>query len=130
MNRDDVINHLQIMHTWATFALQNDIYFFNEAHMKSIAEWTMDAIALLEKQERIENSTQSDPEEKSESLFQKNIKRLAEEKGVTWREIAAAIYVSEVRMYRLVNGEREATPVETLNLLHFFNCKPSELLGE
>ena len=53
MNRDDVISHLQIMHTWATFALQNDIYFFNEAHMKSIAEWTMDAIDLLKKRERM-----------------------------------------------------------------------------
>ena len=69
MNRDDVIGHLQIMHTWATFALENDRDFFNAGHMKSIAEWTSDAIALLKDQEGT-----SDKERKKE-LVEKMSKR-------------------------------------------------------
>ena len=52
MNRDDVISHLQIMHTWAEFALEKDQNFFNDSHMKSIAEWTMETIAVLKEQEK------------------------------------------------------------------------------
>lgn len=52
MNRDNVISHLQIMHTWAEFALEKDQNFFNDSHMKSIAEWTMETIAVLKEQEK------------------------------------------------------------------------------
>ena len=46
-DRDEIISHLQIMHVWAAFALENDLYFFNEKHMKSIAEWTEEAIEQM-----------------------------------------------------------------------------------
>lgn len=52
MNRVDVIGHLQIIHTWATFALEKDKNFFTDAHMKSIAEWTENAITMLEEHEK------------------------------------------------------------------------------
>jgi hypothetical protein len=51
MNRDDVISHLKIMHTWASFALEHDKYFFNEKHMEDIAKWTLETIDLLKEQE-------------------------------------------------------------------------------
>ena len=44
------ITHLQIVHTWAEFALEKDINFFNEKHMKSMIEWTNDAVELLKHQ--------------------------------------------------------------------------------
>ena len=46
-DKKQVITHLQIMHTWATFAIQNDMNFFTIDHMKSIAEWTNDVLELL-----------------------------------------------------------------------------------
>ena len=46
-DRKSVISRLQIMHTWATFALEKDPSFFNEDHFKSIVEWTDNAIDLL-----------------------------------------------------------------------------------
>ena len=56
MNMDDIISHLQIMHTWAKFALEKDQNFFNDSHMKSIAKWTVETIAVLKGQENeIEN---------------------------------------------------------------------------
>ena len=51
MSREDVLTHLRIMHTWATFALEKKQNFFNDSHMKSIAEWTMETIAVLKEQE-------------------------------------------------------------------------------
>lgn len=42
-----IVSHLQIIHIWASFALEQDINFFNEAHMRNIAEWTNDALELL-----------------------------------------------------------------------------------
>ncbi len=50
-DREKVISHLQIIHTWASFALENDINFFNEAHMNEMTEWTEDAIKLIKEQE-------------------------------------------------------------------------------
>ena len=47
MDRNEVISHLQIMHTWAEFALERDPNFFTKAHMEKIAEWTEDAIAMI-----------------------------------------------------------------------------------
>ena len=53
MDRNDVISHLQIMHTWASFAREKDQNFFNDGHFRSIEEWTEDAIALLKEQEAV-----------------------------------------------------------------------------
>ena len=51
MSREDVLTHLRIMHTWATFALEKKQNFFTSNHMKNIAQWTEDALALLKEQE-------------------------------------------------------------------------------
>lgn len=55
MNRDEVISHLQIIHVWASFALEHDLNFFNEKHLKSIAEWTDDALELLKEQDGLKH---------------------------------------------------------------------------
>ena len=47
----EIISHLQIINTWASFALERDINFFNEAHLKKMTEWTEDAIDLLKQNE-------------------------------------------------------------------------------
>ena len=44
---DDVITHLQIIHTWAAFARDRDRNFFNEKHMEDIVQWSDDAIDLI-----------------------------------------------------------------------------------
>ena len=46
-----VKTHLQIINTWASFALKNDTNFFTPAHMRDIARWTDDAIDLINEQE-------------------------------------------------------------------------------
>jgi hypothetical protein len=50
-DRETVITHLQIIHTWAEFARERDLQFFTAKHLESIAEWTDDAISLLKEQE-------------------------------------------------------------------------------
>ncbi len=52
-DRKDVVSHLQIMHTWASFALEHGINFFKMAHINRIAEWTDDALELLKEQDKI-----------------------------------------------------------------------------
>ena len=47
-DRERAITHLMIVHTWAAFALEKDLNFFEEAHMKNIVAWTEDAIDFLE----------------------------------------------------------------------------------
>ena len=51
-DRESVITHLQIIHTWAEFARERDLQFFTAKHLEDIAKWTDDAIELL-KQERL-----------------------------------------------------------------------------
>ena len=51
MDKETVITHLQIIHTWAEFARECDLQFFTAKHLKDIAQWTDDAIALLKEQE-------------------------------------------------------------------------------
>ena len=51
MDRETVITHLQIIHTWASFARERDLQFFTEKHMDSIIAWTDETIALLKEQE-------------------------------------------------------------------------------
>ena len=51
-DRESVITHLQIIHTWAEFARERDLQFFTAKHLEDIAQWTDDAITLLKKQEQ------------------------------------------------------------------------------
>ena len=51
MNRDDVISHLKIMHTWASFARERDLQFFTPKHLENITQWVDDALKLLKEQE-------------------------------------------------------------------------------
>ena len=50
-DRESVITHLQIIHTWAEFARERDLQFFTPKHLEDIAEWTDDALELLKEQE-------------------------------------------------------------------------------
>lgn len=52
MDRETVITHLQIIHTWASFARERDLQFFTPKHLEDIAQWSDDALALL-KQEAV-----------------------------------------------------------------------------
>ena len=54
MDRETVITHLQIIHTWAEFARERDLQFFTAKHLEDIAQWADDAIALLKEQEAVE----------------------------------------------------------------------------
>lgn len=51
VDRETVITHLTIIHTWAAFARERDLQFFTAKHLEDIAEWTDDALALLKEQE-------------------------------------------------------------------------------
>jgi len=51
MDRETVITHLQIIHTWAEFARERDLQFFTAKHLEDIAQWSDDAIAMLKEQE-------------------------------------------------------------------------------
>jgi hypothetical protein len=51
MDREKVITHLQIIHTWASFARERDLQFFTAKHLEDIAQWTDDALELLKEQE-------------------------------------------------------------------------------
>lgn len=50
-DRENVITHLQIIHTWAEFAREHDLQFFTPKHLEDIAQWADDAISLLKEQE-------------------------------------------------------------------------------
>ena len=50
-DRKTVISHLQIIHTWASFARERDLQFFTSKCLENIAQWTDDAIAMLKEQE-------------------------------------------------------------------------------
>ena len=52
MDRETVITHLQIIHTWAEFARERDLQFFTAKHLEDIAQWADDAIALLKEQQK------------------------------------------------------------------------------
>ena len=51
MDREAVITHLQIIHTWAEFARERDLQFFTAKHLEDIAQWADDALNLLKEQE-------------------------------------------------------------------------------
>lgn len=50
-DREKVISHLMIIHTWASFAREHDLQFFTAKHLEDIAQWADDAIAMLKEQE-------------------------------------------------------------------------------
>lgn len=52
-DRDSVETHLMIIKTWASFALEKDINFFEPAHFRDVVRWVGDAIALLKEQPEI-----------------------------------------------------------------------------
>ena len=49
-DREIVITHLQIIHTWAEFARERDLQFFTTKHLADIAQWSDDAVNLLKEQ--------------------------------------------------------------------------------
>lgn len=49
--RENVITHLGIIKTWASFALEHDLQFFTAKHLADIAQWAGDAFELLKNQE-------------------------------------------------------------------------------
>ena len=51
MDRETVITHLQIIHTWAAFAHEHDLQFFTAKHLEDIAQWAKDTIELLKEQD-------------------------------------------------------------------------------
>lgn len=51
VEKELVITHLQIIHTWAEFARERDLQFFTSKHLEDIAQWSDDAINLLKEQE-------------------------------------------------------------------------------
>ena len=53
-DRESVITHLQIIHTWAEFARERDLQFFTPKHLEDIAQWSDDALALMKEQEAVE----------------------------------------------------------------------------
>ena len=52
MDRETVITHLQIIHTWAEFARERDLQFFTPKHLEDMAQWSDDALKLLNKQQK------------------------------------------------------------------------------
>ena len=62
-DREKVISHLQIIHTWAEFALKRDLQFFTEKHLEDIAQWTDDALKLLKERESNLNRLRSTMED-------------------------------------------------------------------
>ena len=50
-DRESVITHLQIIHTWASFARERDVQFFTPKHLEDIAEWADDALELIHDQQ-------------------------------------------------------------------------------
>ena len=59
MDRETVMTHLQIIHTWAEFARERDLNFFTVKHLEDIAQWADDALNLLKEQEVTINELQN-----------------------------------------------------------------------
>jgi hypothetical protein len=53
MDRETIITHLHIIHTWAEFARERDLQFFTAKHLEDIAQWADDALKLLKAQSEI-----------------------------------------------------------------------------
>ena len=53
VEKELVITHLQIIHTWASYAHERNLQFFTRKHLEDIAQWSDDAINLLKEQEAV-----------------------------------------------------------------------------
>ena len=62
-DRETVISHLQIISTWASFALKRDLLFFTEKHLEDITQWVDDALKFLKEQETALNRLRSTMED-------------------------------------------------------------------
>ncbi len=49
-DRNEVISHMQIIRTWADFALEYDAIFLNKEHFESITKWIDEVLELLNKE--------------------------------------------------------------------------------
>ena len=92
MDREKVITHLMIIHTWAEFAREHDLQFFTAKHLENIAQWSDDALALLkEQEEEIENLKQT-----AQSMME----------GVCLlKEQEAVVRCKDCKHGQLINGE-------------------------
>ena len=52
-DRESVITHLQIIHTWAEFARERDLQFFTPKHLDDIAQWSSDALVMIKEQKQM-----------------------------------------------------------------------------
>ena len=52
-DRETVITHLQLIHTWAASARKCDLQFFTAKHLEDIAQWIDDALELLKEQQKL-----------------------------------------------------------------------------
>ena len=68
MDRETVITHLQIIHTWAEFARERDLQFFTAKHLEDIAQWADDALELLKEQKETIQSQKEQIEDLNEML--------------------------------------------------------------
>ena len=53
VDRELVITHLRIIHTWSGFALERDLQFFTKKHLEDIEQWTADALELLKEKKPV-----------------------------------------------------------------------------
>lgn len=75
-DKELVITHLQIIHTWSEFARERDLQFFTKKHLEDIAQWSDDAIVLLKEQKdsiRILISDLEDLQKEHDKLLDKTI---------------------------------------------------------
>ena len=60
MDIENVITHLQIIHTWAEFARERDLQFFTPKHLEDIAQWSSDALVMIEEQKQMYYTLEND----------------------------------------------------------------------
>lgn len=53
--REDIISHLQVIHTWASFAIEHPDFNLGWMQLDHIAQWSLDAVKLLKEDERMED---------------------------------------------------------------------------
>lgn len=53
MTHEDAITKLQVMHTWASYSLENHmiVAIFDKAAVTSIEKWTLEIIAMMKAEE-------------------------------------------------------------------------------
>lgn len=66
---------------------------------------------------------------KAEKALGQKIKELCEKKGISHRELADMVGITEVSMYRYINGERVPRAPELINFAKALNVDPAYLFG-